>query len=32
VGVRADGLVAFGPIAATILDVATREGAAMILM
>ena len=31
-GVRADGLVAFGPIAATILDVATREGAAMILM
>ncbi len=31
-GVRADGLVAFGPIAATILDVATREQSAMILM
>jgi len=31
-GVRADALIAFGPIAATILDVAAREQAAMILM
>ena len=31
-GVRAESRVAFGPIGATILDVAARDGAAMILM
>jgi nucleotide-binding universal stress UspA family protein len=31
-GVRAEALIAFGPIAATILAVAARDGAAMILM